>query len=100
MRKKDDLHQNVHVVALSSCRPVSKAVRQRRVVVRRVVSMSPCRLAYMPILQFEPSDNVTSRQHAVWHAALETRQDDTASANATHKSVPNQVSYLCASYRR
>jgi hypothetical protein len=31
--------------------------------VRRVVAMSPCRLAYNSILQFELSDNVTSRQH-------------------------------------
>jgi hypothetical protein len=37
---------------------------KRRVVVRRVVAMSPCRLAYKPILRIEPSVNVTSRQPA------------------------------------
>jgi hypothetical protein len=31
---------------------------KRRVVMRRVVAMSPCRLANKPILRFEPSDNV------------------------------------------
>jgi hypothetical protein len=57
------------------------------VVVRRDVALS---LAYKPILQFESSDNVTSRQHAaqqraVWRAALETgRQDDSAT---THRLV-------------
>jgi hypothetical protein len=94
-----------HVVGLSSCRLVASdntTKRQtarcrfivlssqarhpkRRIVVRPVVAMSPCRLTYKPILQFEPSDNVTSRQHAarqraVWRAALETEgQGDNAS---------------------
>jgi hypothetical protein len=57
---------------------------KRRVVVRRAVAMSLCRLAYKPILQFEQSGNVTSHQHAarqrvVWLATLETgRQDNSA----------------------
>jgi hypothetical protein len=60
---------------------------KRRVFLRRVIAMSPCRLTYIyifkePILRFELSDNVTSRQHAarqlaVWRASLATgRQDD------------------------
>jgi hypothetical protein len=75
-------------------------------------AMSPFALTYMPILQFEPSYNVTSqphaaRQRAVLRAALETgRQADSAtmcrlalcravvSANATHKHVPNQPPYI------
>jgi hypothetical protein len=50
--------------------------------------MSPCCLAYRPILRFEPSDNVTSRQHsarhrAVWRVLLETgRQGD---STTTHR---------------
>jgi hypothetical protein len=81
---------------------------KRHVVVRRVVAMSPCRLAYKPILRFEPSDNVTSwqhpsRQHAVWRTSLATGRQDTSptthrfalchvlsSANTTHKGVPNK----------
>jgi hypothetical protein len=71
------------------------------------VAVSRCHLAYKPILRFEPSDNMTSRQHAarqraVWRTSLSTgRQDKSpttrrfalypvvASANRTHKSVPN-----------
>jgi hypothetical protein len=80
--------------------------------VRRDVTVcSPCRLAYKPILQFDPSENVTSRQHAahqraVWRLSLATGQQDdsakmrrlalcrvVASAKATHKGVPNQPPY-------
>jgi hypothetical protein len=32
--------------------------------------MSPCRLAYTPILRFEPSDNVTSQQHSARQRAV------------------------------
>jgi hypothetical protein len=76
---------------------------------RVALSMSPCRLAYKPIL-FEPGDNVTLRQHAaqhgVWCASLAAgRQDESpttrclvlcraaTSDNTTHKSVPNQPPY-------
>jgi hypothetical protein len=83
---------------------------KRRVVLRCIIAMSPCCLAYKSILRFKQSDNVTSRQHAarqpaVWRTLLATgRQDDSptmrrlalcpvvASAN-THKSVPNQPPY-------
>jgi hypothetical protein len=45
------------------------------VFVRRIVAISPCHLAYKPILRFELSDNVTSRQYAagqraVWRTSL------------------------------
>jgi hypothetical protein len=68
---------------LSRCRLVSTEARQRPDVVRRVVAMWPCCLAYKPILQLEPSDNVTSRpaarKFAVWRTSLATgRQDESA----------------------
>jgi hypothetical protein len=103
--------------AVSHCRLAVLSLAKhakRRVVVRRVVAMLPCRLAYKPILRFEPSDNVSSQQHiarqrAVWRASLATgRQDESlttrrlalcrvvASANTTHKNIPNQPSYFTA----
>jgi hypothetical protein len=100
------------VVALSSCRPVSSEARQTARFLWRVVAMSPCRVAYKPILRFEPSDKVTSRQYAarqraVWRKSLATgRQDESptmrrlalcpvvASANTTHKSVKSIVADL------
>jgi hypothetical protein len=89
------------IVWLSSCRPFTSdntpkhqtfhcrfvflslaKHTQRNVVVQGVVAMSPYCLAYKPILRFEPSDNVTLRQHAaqqhaVWRSSLATgRQDE------------------------
>jgi hypothetical protein len=69
------MNEVVSSYVLSRCRPVSSAGRKTLlccVVVRRFVAMSPCRLAYTPILQLELSDNLTSWQHAarqraVWH---------------------------------
>jgi hypothetical protein len=74
------------VIAFWSCRLVASETRQtahcrtvvlspakhakRRVVIRRFVAMSPCRLTYKPILRFEPTDNVTSRQHAARQRAV------------------------------
>jgi hypothetical protein len=62
---------------LSHCRVVVLSLAKHakwRVVVRRVIAISPFRLAYKPILRFEQIDNVTSRQHsprqrAVWRAS-------------------------------
>jgi hypothetical protein len=77
------------IVGLSSCRPVAsdntpkcqtalyravvlslKRHAKRRIVVRCLVVMSLSHLAYKPILQFEPSANVTSQHHAARQRAI------------------------------
>jgi hypothetical protein len=88
---------------------ISSEARQKCVLVRSVVAMSPCRLAYKTVLRFEPSGNVTSRQHAarqraIWRTSLATgRQDESLTTHrlarcpvfaSANKSVPIQPSKI------
>jgi hypothetical protein len=73
---------------------------KRHIVVRRVVPMSTCRLAYKPILRFESRNNVTSRQHAARQRVRTTRRKSdnapfgTKAFQIRHHILSNKLYYL------